>query len=115
MAGSLTENLIAEVVFPDEVSQQLLIDTGLVDNSSIPECASQFNCLQQNRFGFLEAQIATQAMAQPHGTEARCWDLDVAEGQSLGHVDWAEYFSRGFLASVALQMARCASEFGYIS
>jgi hypothetical protein len=26
-------------------------------------------------------------MAQPHGTEARGWDLDVAEGKCLDHVD----------------------------
>lgn len=86
MARGPTENLVADVVLPDEVSQKLFIHTGLVDNSSIPECAAQFNCLQQDWFSFFEAQIATQTKAQTHGTEARCWDLNVAEGKCLDHV-----------------------------
>jgi hypothetical protein len=27
-----TEDLVADIVFPDEVAQELLVDTGLVDN-----------------------------------------------------------------------------------
>lgn len=54
--------------------------------SSVPESASQFNSLQQDRFGFFEAQIATQAKAKTHGTKAGRWDLDVSEGECLDHI-----------------------------
>ena len=74
-------------MLPDKVSQKLFVHTGLVYNSSIPECASQLNCLQQDWFGLLEAQVATQTKAQAHGTEARRWDLNVTEWECLDHFD----------------------------
>ena len=54
--------------------------------SSVPESASQFNSLQQDRFGFFKTQIATQAKAKTHGTKAGRWDLDVSEGECLDHI-----------------------------
>jgi hypothetical protein len=107
MAQPLTENLIANIVLTDEVSEELLVYTGLVDNlralildsgiipcgnevltyGGIPECATKFDCLQKDWLGFLEAQVGAQAEAQTHCTETRYWDLDVAEGNCLDHFD----------------------------
>ena len=53
--------------------------------SSIPESASQFNGLQQHGFSFLEAQVATQAKAEAHSTEARRGKLGAAKGKRLDH------------------------------
>jgi hypothetical protein len=92
-------------VLADEVSKELLVYTGLVDNlralmldsgiipcgnevltyGGIPECATKLNGLQEDWLGFLKAQVGAQAEAQAHCTETRCWDLDAAERNCLDH------------------------------
>lgn len=81
----LTKDLVADVVFPDEVTEELFVDSGLVHHSSIPECAAQLNCLQQNWLSFLEAQVRAQTKAQAHCAKAWRWDLQVTEGDCLDH------------------------------
>lgn len=60
-----------------------MIDQGTY--SSVPESASQFNGLQKHGFSFLKAQVATQAKAEAHSTEARRGNLDAVKGKCLDH------------------------------
>lgn len=39
----LTENLVSHIVFPDEVSEEFLVDPSLVDDGRIPKRAAEFN------------------------------------------------------------------------
>lgn len=100
----LTENLVADIVLSDEVAEQLLVDSCLVDNlrsdfslesvartgrwqtySCIPKCASQLDSLEKDRLGFLQAQVGPHARADAHGTKARGVDLNVGKGKCLDH------------------------------
>lgn len=80
-------------MLPDEIFKELLIDAGLVNclscrcerflmaeeavkvqtHSSVPKGAAQFNGLEENRLGFLEGQVTTQAEA-----EAQCQQRGVS-------------------------------------
>jgi hypothetical protein len=100
-----TEDLVAHVVLPDEVAQELLVDTSLVDNlrrrsalidtnekmcgssySSIPERTAELDRLQKDWLGLLKGEIVAQAEAHAHGPEAWDWDLHVAEFLRVNHV-----------------------------
>lgn len=101
----LTEDLVADVVLADEVSEEFLVDTHLVDNlfrwlvpgkrppkdlgaySSVPKSASKLNGFQKDRFSLLEGEIVPQTKADAHGTEARRRDLNLGERQCLDHSD----------------------------
>jgi hypothetical protein len=67
---TLTDNLIPHTMLANEIPQQLLIHTGLVYDSSVPERTSEFESLEENRLGLLEAQVVAEAVAQAHGAEA---------------------------------------------
>lgn len=100
----LTENLVAHIVLFDEVAEQLLVDSCLVDNlrwrlslesvagtgrrqtySRIPKCASQLDGLEKNRLSFLQAQVGPHARADAHGTKARGVDFNVGKGKCRDH------------------------------
>lgn len=108
-----TEDLVAEVVFPDEVSKELLVDSGLVDNLGdgrgsmlaihnmgggirkgeirayrcVPKCTTQLNCFKQDRLRFFEAQVSPQSKADAHGTEARRRGRYILEGEPSRHAE----------------------------
>jgi len=82
----LTEDLVPHLMFPDKFSKQLLIDTGLVDNSGIPKSTPELDGLQQDRLGFLKGQIVSKAVTDAHGTKAWTRDFNVLKGDRLDHV-----------------------------
>lgn len=83
----LTEDLVANVVLANEVSQQFLIHTCCVDHSSIPESTAQLNGFEEHGLSFFETEVAAQAVAQAHGSEARGWDFNVLKFGGLDHGD----------------------------
>lgn len=108
--GTPTEDLIADVVFPDEIAQELLVDPGPVDNldhhvssdvlgcrsskwlkrretyGCVPESAAQLNRLKQDRLGLFKGQVGPEAETDAHGPEAGAGNGDIAEGECLDHI-----------------------------
>jgi len=82
----LTEDLVPHLMLPDKFSEQLLINTSLVDNSGIPESTPELDGLQQDWLGFLRGKILSKTVADAHRTKAWTRDLNVLEGNRLNHV-----------------------------
>ena len=53
----------------------------------IPKRTPKLNRLQQHGLRLLEREVIPQPEADAHGTEAGGWDLNVGEGEGLGHCD----------------------------
>jgi hypothetical protein len=53
---------------------------------SIPKGTAKLQRLEQYRFGLFKGEAVSQAKADAHGSEARDWDLHVAEFLSVDHV-----------------------------
>lgn len=79
------EDSIPDIVFSDEVSQKLLVHACLVDHGGIPEGTAELDGFEENWLCLFESEIASQAEAEAHGSEAWGWDLQVLELKRFDH------------------------------
>jgi hypothetical protein len=96
--ASLTEYLIAHVVLPDEVPEELLIHAGFVDDldelselmiwgkpremwtyRSIPKSTAQLQGFQQHRLRLSQGEIGSETETNAHCSESRHGDLDISK------------------------------------
>ena len=107
---SHTEDLVADIVFFDEISEEFLIHSGLVEYLNethwrsfgfkkqpqrlsagcstycrIPKGAPQLERFQQYRLGFFETEVRTESKTQAHRSKAWSWYLDVAKRKCFDH------------------------------
>lgn len=99
-----TEDLLSNFMLPDEITQELLIDTSLVyylftsQSSShvalhstycgIPKGAPQLNSFEKHRLSLVKREIIAQAEVDAHGTKAGRGDFDIGEREFLDHVEY---------------------------
>lgn len=94
MASIRTEYFVADIVLPDEVSQQLLVHTSLIHNRSVPERTPKFNRFEQNRLSLFQTQVAAETEAEAHGAEAWRRHRDVLKWKCVDHFDLLELWSK---------------------
>lgn len=51
------EDLVADVVLPDKVAKEFLIDTCCIDDCSIPKGAAEFNGFEKNWLCLLRSEV----------------------------------------------------------
>lgn len=83
----LTKDFVAAVVFADKIPQNLLIHSGAIRDSGVPERAAQLKRPEEDGFSLFVAEVSAEGEADTHGAEAGDGDVDALdEREGLDHV-----------------------------
>jgi hypothetical protein len=73
-------------MFPDELAQELFVDTSPVGHGGISEGAAEFHGFEEDGLGLFVAEFSSQTEGDAHSSKARDGDLKVSKGEGFNHL-----------------------------